>query len=316
MPLTFQIGEGVAGWVAKTGQPRIIENIQRDSRYKQRPGCLDREETLLAVPLILDDRVVGVLNVDRELKYGVFSLEEERILMSLASAAASALERARHIEDLRTLHLETLEAFAQAVDTKDAYTHGHSRRVSFMAMQVARMLRLPDEEIDIIERAALLHDIGKIGISNAILFKTGKLTDEEYVIMKEHAIFGENIIKPIKHMATEAGIIRHHHEHWDGGGYPDGLKGEGIPIGAAIIGVCDAYDTMTSDRPYRRSLGRDFALAELQRCSGSQFNPMVVGAFSMVASRHDFANEVGRLSLAAATDGLESDDAPTVVLPG
>lgn len=300
-PLVFQLGEGVAGWVAKTGQPRIIENIQRDARFKRRAGGLDREETMLSVPLSLDNRVIGVLNVDRELKFGVFTPEEERFLMSLASAASQALERAQHIADLRELHLETLEAFAQAVDTKDAYTHGHSRRVSHLSVQVARMLRLPEEEIDVIARAALLHDIGKIGITNAILFKPGKLTDEEYEIMKAHSVFGENIIRPIKRMAAEARLIRHHHERWDGRGYPDGLRGEAIPIGSAIIGVCDAFDTMTSDRPYRRSLGLEFALEELNKCSGSQFNPLVVGAFTMVASRPGFDEEERTLQLAPSS---------------
>ncbi len=303
-PLVFGLGEGVAGWVAKTGQPRIIENIQRDSRFKRRAGGLDREETMLSVPLSLDNRVIGVLNVDRELKFGVFTPEEERVLMSLASAAAQALERAQHIADLRTLHLETLEAFAQAVDTKDAYTHGHSRRVSYMSVQVARMLRLPEDEVDIIARAGLLHDVGKIGITNAILFKPGKLTDEEYEIMKAHSVFGENILKPIKRMAAEARLIRHHHERWDGRGYPDGLRGEAIPLGSAIICVCDAYDTMTSDRPYRRSLGKEYALEELNKCSGQQFNPLVVGAFTMVASRRDFAEGAGSLALATAVAGL------------
>lgn len=298
-PLVFGLGEGVAGWVAKTGQPRIIENIQRDPRFKRRNGGLDREETMLSVPLSLDNRVIGVLNVDRELKYGVFTPEEERFLMSLASAASQALERAQHIADLRELHLETLEAFALAVDTKDAYTHGHSRRVSYMAVQVARMLRLPEEEVEVIARAALLHDIGKIGISNAILFKPGKLTDEEYEIMKAHSVFGENIIKPIKRMAAEARLIRHHHERWDGKGYPDRIQGESIPIGSAIISVCDAYDTMTSDRPYRRSLGKDFALEELNKCSGQQFNPLVVGAFTMVASRREFTEGARSLALAS-----------------
>jgi HD-GYP domain-containing protein (c-di-GMP phosphodiesterase class II) len=300
--IRFRLGEGVAGTVAMTGQPKIVENIMADSRYKvlvfDRPK---REETMLAVPLMINNKVIGVLNVDRELKFGVFNPDEERLLVSLGNSCAQALEKARHFSDLRDLHLETLEAFAQAVDTKDAYTHGHSRRVSFLSVQVAQMLRLPQDEIEIIARAALLHDIGKIGISNAILFKPGRLTDEEYEIMKAHAVFGENIVKPIKRMATEAKIIRHHHERWDGKGYPDGLRGEQIPLASAIISVTDAYDTMASDRPYRRSLGKDAGLEELQRCSGSQFNPLVVGAFMMVASRRDFSVDTFKTILKAGT---------------
>ena len=289
--LKFKLGEGVAGWVAKIGQPRIIENIQADPLFRHKPGGVAREETMLAVPLAIDGKVIGVLNVDREVKYGVFSSDEERLLMSLAMTAARAVDKARLFDDLRDLHHETLEAFAQAVDTKDAYTHGHSRRVSYLSVLVARMLRLTGDEIEIIGRASLLHDIGKIGISNSVLFKPGRLTDEEYEMMKTHVIFGENILKPIKRMAAEAKIVRHHHERWDGRGYPDGLKGEEIPIGSAIIGVTDAYDTMTSDRPYRKSLGKEVAKEELHRCAGTQFNPLVVGAFMMVASRDDFNME-------------------------
>jgi len=287
--LRFRLGEGVAGWVAQTGQPRIIENIRTDSRFKTF-GVEEsaREEVMISVPMKNVDQVIGVLNVDRAFEHGVFSSDEERLLLSLAGSAAQALGRARHLADLRELHLETLEAFAQAVDAKDTYTHGHSRRVSACAVQIARMLRLSPDEIETIGRAALLHDVGKIGIANTILYKPSRLTEEEYEIMKSHACCGENIIKPIKRMAVEARIIRHHHERWDGRGYPDGLKGEAIPIGAAIISVADAFDTMTSDRPYRRAIGIEAAIEELHACSGTQFNPLVVGAFVMVASRRDF----------------------------
>ena len=288
--IKFKLGDGIAGQVAKTGQSKIIENVLTNPKFKhiQEKEC-EREETMIAVPLLIDNRVIGVLNVDRELKFGVFTPDDERLLTSLASAAAEALARAQHILDLRNMNLETLEAFAMAVDTKDAYTHGHSRRVSYLSIQIANKLRLSSEEIEVIARAALLHDIGKIGISNTILFKQGRLTPEEYDIMKAHVIWGENILKPIKSLKEEAYLVRHHHECWNGQGYPDKLKGEEIPIGAAIISVSDAYDTMTSDRPYRRSIGREAALKELQKYNGTQFNPLVVGAFMMLVQQKDFS---------------------------
>ncbi|RMH55685.1 MAG: HD domain-containing protein [Candidatus Hydrogenedentota bacterium] len=281
--IQFRIGEGIAGMVAKTGHSRIVENIREEDAFVVRRGeDVGRDETLLAVPLKIKERIIGVLNVERDVKFGVFTREDESLLKGLAGSAAQAIEKAKHFEELRELNRQTLEAFAQAVDTKDAYTHGHSRRVSRLSMALARKLRLSPKEVEVIERAALLHDIGKIGITNAILFKPGKLTPEEYETMKGHVIFGENILKPIRMLREEAVLVRHHHERWDGKGYPDGLKGEEIPIGSAIIAVADAYDTMTSDRPYRKSIGRKGAMAELKKCSGTQFHPLVVGALEMI----------------------------------
>lgn len=285
--IKFKIGDGIAGWVARTGEPYVAKNISHDPVYKLSPGEKPRDETLLAVPLTMDNRIIGVLSIEREVRYGIFTADEKRLLMSLGVTAAQAIEKARAFNDMRMLHRESLEAFAQAVDTKDAYTHGHSRRVSRLSVEVGKILMLPEDEVECLERAALLHDVGKIGISNAILFKPSSLTDEEYEIMKAHAVFGEHIVKPIRRMAKEAKMIRHHHERWDGKGYPDGLKGEEIPIGSAIIGVVDAFDTITSDRPYRRGRPKEDAMEELLRCSGTQFNPLVVGAFFMFASRDD-----------------------------
>lgn len=304
--LRFRLGEGIAGRVARTGQAYISDDITKDPNYKLGSGEIPSIETLICVPLTLENAVIGVLSIEREIAFGVFTPDEKRLLISLGTAAAQAIEKARAFSDLRSLHRQTLEAFAQAVDTKDAYTHGHSRRVSRLSVEIGKILMLSEEEVDCIERAALLHDIGKIGISNNILFKPERLTEEEYEIMKAHVIFGEHIVKPIKRMKKESKLIRHHHERWDGKGYPDGLKGEQIPVGSAIIGVADAYDTMTSDRPYRRAIPKESAMEELLRCSGAQFNPLVVGAFFMFSSRGNEIDDISEKADKAEKELLES----------
>ncbi len=201
----------------------------------------------------------------------------------------------KHLEDLvkqRTEELEfayaelneaynsTLEALVTALDARDTETEGHSIRVTEYTMELARLLNITDHEfLDALDKAALLHDIGKIGIPDAILRKPGKLTPQEWEIMKKHPIIGYEIIKKIKFLEKSAPIVLHHHERWDGKGYPDGLKGEEIPLGSRIFAVADTIDAMTSDRPYRKALTFEIVSEELKKFKGIQFDPQVVDAF-------------------------------------
>lgn len=183
------------------------------------------------------------------------------------------------------MYLETIRALAAAIDAKDPYTKGHSERVTQTSEALARELNLPEREIDNIEYAALLHDIGKIGIDERILGKNDGLTSEEFKRIKEHTIIGAKIIEPIEFLKDSYKAIYHHHERYNGKGYPDGLKSEDIPILARIIAVADAYDAMGSDRPYRKKLNKDKILKELKDQSGKQFDPEVVKAFISVLKR-------------------------------
>ncbi len=186
---------------------------------------------------------------------------------------------------MRKMYLETIRALAAAIDAKDPYTKGHSERVAQTSVALARELNLPEGEIDNIEYAALLHDIGKIGVDERILGKDDGLTGEEFKKIKEHTIMGANIIRPVEFLKDSYKIIYHHHERYDGDGYPDGLKGEDIPISSRIIAVADAYDAMGSDRPYRKKLKQDKIMKELTEQSGKQFDPEVVKALLSVLSR-------------------------------
>lgn len=186
---------------------------------------------------------------------------------------------------MRKMYLETIRALAAAIDAKDPYTKGHSERVTRTSVALAQELNLPERGIDNLEYAALLHDIGKIGIDERILGKDDDLTEEEFKRIKEHTIMGAKIIEPVEFLKDSYKTIYHHHERYDGDGYPDGLKGEDIPISSRIIAVADAYDAMGSDRPYRKKLKQDKIMTELTEQSGKQFDPEVVKALLSVLSR-------------------------------
>ncbi len=184
--------------------------------------------------------------------------------------------------DMRDVYLNTVGALAAAIDAKDTYTRGHSERVTRYAVATARALKLPEDQVEILQYVSLLHDIGKIGTRDEILNKPGRLLDAEYDEVKRHVLVGHSIIAGIKFLADGAVIVRHHHEWFDGTGYPDNLAGEAIPIGARILAVVDAYDAITSDRQYRKAQATDEAIAEIQKGAGSQFDPRVLAAFIRV----------------------------------
>jgi putative two-component system response regulator len=185
-------------------------------------------------------------------------------------------------EKIKQSFLNSIKALANALEAKDKYTSGHSERVGEMAVITAMEMGLPQEEIERVKLAGLVHDIGKIGIHGDVLNKEGKLTEAEYTEMKNHCQIGEHILTPVMDDIKLMQIVRNHHERFDGKGYPDGLAGEEIPVGAAILSVCDTFDAMTSERSYRAPLNASDAFAELERCKGTQFNPKVVDAFLKV----------------------------------
>ncbi len=202
------------------------------------------------------------------------------------------LERSREIAQARH---EISLAIVGALDLRDVETEGHSVRVQGLSVAIARELGCSEDDIEIIGLGALLHDIGKIGVSDRVLRKPGPLTDDEWEEIKRHPELGYRFLRKLTIASRVADIVRAHHERWDGRGYPLGLAGEAIPLGARIFAVADAFDAMTSDRPYRRALTRDAAIAEIARCSGTQFDPRVVEAFLRVAG----VSELPALQLAA-----------------
>ncbi|WP_414151263.1 HD-GYP domain-containing protein [Acetobacterium carbinolicum] len=181
-------------------------------------------------------------------------------------------------------YLNTVFALSNAVDARDPYTAGHSERVSKIAILLSRELKMTEENLKILEYAGLFHDIGKIGIPDHILNKNGKLTDEEYEVIKQHPDIGINILSNVGFLAGALLIIRYHHERFSGNGYPCGIKGEEIPLGSRILAIADTYDAMTTDRPYRQRFSHDAAVAEIQKNSGTQFDDKLVDVFMKIKS--------------------------------
>jgi putative nucleotidyltransferase with HDIG domain len=182
-------------------------------------------------------------------------------------------------KELKDIYNNLVIAFSNVIDAKSPWTKGHSVNVTTYAVAIAEAMGLSEEEIFVLRTAALLHDIGKIGTYDKILDKEGKLSDEEFALIREHPKQGVKILEPIKGLESVLPVIRHHHERLDGRGYPDGLRGEEISTLARILCVADSFDAMITSRPYRDSTGKEYAIGELKRCAGSQFDPNVVDAF-------------------------------------
>lgn len=270
------VGEGAAGWVAREG--RSLRSTGTLAALGM-PDGPQREGAVLCVPLKLRERAIGVMAVLREDASKGFTEDDESLLASISAQMAVAMENYQLNLDIERTYLETIMALALAVEAKDPYSAGHSKRVGHYASKIGEELGLDSEMLRVLNDAGVLHDIGKIGIKDAILLKPDPLTEEETQIMRQHAVIGEAIVRPVRSLQKVTLLLRHHHERFDGSGYPDGLKGEAIPLGARILSVADTYDAMVTDRPYRKRLPVDAAKAELRKYAGVQVDPAIVEAF-------------------------------------
>lgn len=274
-------GEGIAGWVVAHGEPIVIDDVTKDGRFSHKADDSSgfRTSSVLAVPLKIENTMIGVVEAVNKRGGAGYSENDIRMLANLADSAAVAINKAQLYADLNKLFLSTITAFAKAIEAKDPYTRGHSERVRDISMAIGRRMGLEGKEEKELEITALLHDIGKIGVAEAVLRKKGKLDESEYAEMKKHPSIGAEILSSISQLATAIPGIKHHQERFDGKGYPDGLKGAGIPLFARIIAVADTFDAMTSNRPYRDRQTDGTAIGEIKRCTGAQFDPECVGAF-------------------------------------
>ena len=279
--ITLSLGEGIAGWVAQKGKPLIVNHPEEDRRfYKGVNGKTEfKTRNLICVPVKVKKKVIGVLEAINKQDGVDFDREDLALFASLADQVAIALDNARLYQEQEEMFFQTAESLADAIEKRDPYTGGHTQRVTLYSMAIAQHLPLKPVEKKWLKIAAVLHDIGKIGIEDQILKKPAQLSPEEYDVIKHHADLGAEIIDHIRQLKEIVPGVKYHHEQINGRGYPKGLKGEDIPLIAKIVSVSDTYDAMTTDRPYRRALTKTAALRELKRCSGTQFDRKVVEAF-------------------------------------
>jgi putative nucleotidyltransferase with HDIG domain len=283
------VRNSMSEWVVREGRP-LIFNPQASADEGGEQGRGDSFSGALAalcVPLPSSEGTVGAITVGSRNAAQRFTSDDVRLLATIANHVTIAVGNIALFSSVQEAYLATVRALAAAVDAKDPYTRGHSDGVATYALRIGEALRFSPEQMIALEMAAYLHDIGKIGISEDILLKPGKLTDAEMSQMRHHPLIGANILKPVAFPWPIAPIVRHHHEHYDGAGYPAGLKTEEIPILARVLTVADSFEAMVADRPYRRGRSQQEAMLELRRCSGTQFDPRIVDAFIEVLESSD-----------------------------
>jgi putative nucleotidyltransferase with HDIG domain len=264
----------------KKGLSILSSDAMKDTRFKAGASViLHNIKSAICVPLESQRKILGAIYLDSLSAAGVFTEYHLELLSAIGKQAGIAIERARLIRDLEMLFYGAIRTLIATIEAKDHYTKGHTERVTTYALQIAQELGIPESEIESLQLASLLHDVGKIGIPEKILKKPGKLTPGEYEIMKRHPTIGADIISNIENIDKVKNIVASHHEKWDGSGYTHGLKGEEIPLGARILAVADAFDAMTSTRSYRRNFSEEEVIKEFKRCAGFQFDREVVKAF-------------------------------------
>ncbi|MCK5242231.1 response regulator [bacterium] len=266
-------------WVMQRQEGLLLEDIGRMRLNEPDFWTCSGLGSLMVVPIKRKNQTIGIMLITNLPGKKKFTEKDFQFISTLVNQASIAIENAQLYEELQDHFADTIRALVAAMETKDSYTFGHSDRVTRYSMMIAKQLNFSLTEMRQLEYISLLHDIGKIGIEEEILKKPDSLTRKEWNIVKNHSVLGGSIVKPIKFLLAGEEIIRHHHEWFDGTGYPDGLEGENIPIYSRIISVADAFDAMTSERPYRKSVNDAMALAELRRCAGEQFDPKMVELF-------------------------------------
>ena len=282
-PGEYEISRTVVDRVVQEEEAILTTNAQEDPRFDGIQSVVAYSlRSILCVPLIVKDEFIGVIYADNRVREGIFTENHRFLLSAFANQAAAALENAQLFNDLSMSYEQTLEALVTALDARERETEQHTRRVVLYSMALAKKMGLSDEELIEIRRGALMHDIGKIWVPDAILQKPGPLTEEEWVVMRRHPEEGLRILQGIVFFEGAVDIVGSSHEHYDGSGYPRGLVGDQIPLGARIFAVADAFDAITSDRSYRKAQPFKAAYEEILRCRGTQFDPKVVDVFRSI----------------------------------
>ncbi|MBU0599695.1 HD domain-containing protein, partial [bacterium] len=275
----------ISGWAIKKKESVLVHDIKTDIRFQDLERLTYENGSFVYVPLMIKHEVIGLLWFGNKIANELFSINELISLNILANEAAISIKHIQLYQELERSYLSIIQGLALAIDARDSHTHGHSAQVARLAKLIAIKLNLDPMEIDKIYNASLLHDLGKVGISDEILKRKGSLNLEEDHLIKMHPVVGKQILFPIKSLRPLIPYVYHHHEWYDGSGYPEGLSGEKIPLGARIIAVADSFAAMASRRPryfHGKSLSSEEALLELKKGKEIQYDPKIVEVFEEV----------------------------------
>ena len=274
--------KGVINLVIGSKKPMVIKRATNEETEESSPGPEEEKiqySSILCVPIIKKTEIKGVMSVCDPVDTGKIDTEDLFLLENIAGHVATSIENFELNKNIEETYYETLLTLARTVEAKDPYSGGHIERVSSYVEGVANKMKLNEESKKILMGGAILHDLGKVGIQDDVLKKPGKYTPEEYEIMKQHAVIGENILRPLRSMAKLAQLVRHHHEHYDGTGYPDGLKGENIPLLSRILTIADIYDALITERPYKKAYSKTEAIKTLKGYKGNVLDSKLVDIF-------------------------------------
>jgi putative nucleotidyltransferase with HDIG domain len=277
----FQFSQSLANRCYSRGESILCHKADEDPELAMARSIAEGAmASVLCVLLRTPRRKLGVLHLDRGPWQKPFTMEDLYLADALAASVSAGIECAALLRKQRDVFLDTITMLADMVEMRDEYTGGHTQRVTNYSLLLAERLDLPVADVDLIRTGTPLHDIGKVGIPDQILLKPDRLTPEEFEIMKKHTVIGANFIKEkVPDLIAVLPIVRNHHERWDGKGYPDGLAGQDIPHLARVVALADAFDAMTSDRPYRKGMPVEVAFLEIEKGKGKQFDPAFAAAF-------------------------------------
>ncbi len=288
-----RLGDGVAGWVAEYKEPLLVADVEASPAFSTEFSAQYPGNSFLCVPLVLQQRTVGGLNLTGKTSGEGFTEQDRDFASAIAGQIAVAIENAGLYDTIRQNSLSAVQALADSLEARDPYTSGHSSRVTGYAVRLAKVLGVSQTGLETLRYGSRLHDLGKLGISEATLHKNGALNEDEWAMIREHPAKSEQIVDSLGFLDRVKPIVRHHHERWDGTGYPDGLKGKEVPFLTRVLSVADCYDAMTSERPYRGAMSHEAALSQLQSGMSKQFDPALVQEFVEVVCTGPAAGHAG-----------------------